>query len=167
MSSRRPRLSDEGARAGQRAGGRWGQKRETKRDEAPEASCYATADLLTYISKQKQLAAGYWSASPTQHREPGQKHTGCGTPAYWTRLVVCVHHFAFYSSHRGWYKETNNSHRATEIFWIQTQKPQTVRMFNCLLFGGCMLTHTNTACSQLHWWCSCSWRDLADILRGY
>ncbi|KAL1278744.1 hypothetical protein QQF64_025417 [Cirrhinus molitorella] len=91
MRSRRHRLSDKAGRAGRR----WGQKRETKRDEAPEASCYATADLLTYISKQKQLAAGYWSASPTQHKEPGQKHTGCGIHAYRTQCAVCVDHFAF------------------------------------------------------------------------
>lgn len=66
-------------REGMRSG-RWGQTRETKRDEAPEASCYATADLLTYISKQKQLAAGYWSASPEQHKEPGQKHARAAEP---------------------------------------------------------------------------------------
>ncbi len=52
---------------GGRAGGRWGQKRETKSDEAPEASCYATADLLTYISKQKQLAG-----APRQHNTRNQ-----------------------------------------------------------------------------------------------
>lgn len=89
MRSRRHRLSDEGGRDG----GRWGQKRETKRDEAPEASCYATADLLTYISKQKQQAAGYWSASPTQHRA---KTHGLRNPCVQdTRRVVCVDHFAF------------------------------------------------------------------------
>lgn len=80
-------------REGGRDGGRWGQKRETKRDEAPEASCYATADLLTYISKQKQLAAGYWSASPTQHRA---KTHGLRNPCVLdTRRAVCVDHFAF------------------------------------------------------------------------
>ncbi len=62
MRSRRYRLAD----------GRRGQKRETWRDEAPEASSYATADLLTYISKQKQLAGGYWNASPTQHNTRDQ-----------------------------------------------------------------------------------------------
>lgn len=82
-----------GGREVGRDGGRWGQKRETKRDEAPEASCYATADLLTYISKQKQLAAGYWSASPTQHRA---KTHGLRNPCVLdTRRAVCVDHFAF------------------------------------------------------------------------
>lgn len=80
-------------REGGTDGERWGQKRETKRDEAPEASCYATADLLTYISKQKQLAAGYWSASPTQHRA---KTHGLRNPCVQdTRRAVCGDHFAF------------------------------------------------------------------------
>lgn len=161
MRSRRHRLAD-----GRRAGGRWGQKRERKRDEAPEASCYATADLLTYISKQKQLAAGYWSASPTQHKEPEQKHTGCGIHAYWTRRVVCVHHLAFYSSLRGWYKETNNSQRTTKTYF--GYKHKSYKRYVCLIaYYFWVHAHTNSVCSQLHWWCLWFWRDLAEILRGY
>lgn len=75
MRARR-RFSD-GQREGRRKAERWvganERTRETKRDDAPKASCYATADLLTYISKQKQRAAGYSAPRQQNTRNQGKR----------------------------------------------------------------------------------------------
>lgn len=112
-------------------------KRETKRDKAPEASCYATADLLTYISKQKQRAAGYCSASPTKHKESGQTRTGCAIHA---EKSATANHFACFISTAETYtkgpREYNSSPRTPDIV-------DTLKRYVCVFAWVLLDAHTN------------------------